>query len=546
VIPDCIPFSAIPHTTRIFSDFLSYSPDVRKFFPVQPDAEHVIALGKSVPRDLERQARVADALAKQNRAWGASEPTLRNIQRLRDGAFAVVTGQQVGLFGGPLMSLFKVASALALAKQVQQAGVDCVPIFWLATEDHDLDEVNQALFLTHDFQLASFKASTTGTAGAPVAHLRFAEGTNELVAQAAKLLGDSLAADYLRESYVDGETFSNAFAKLYTRIFSAQGLILLDPADPELHRIAAPLFLNAVRRCIELDQAVLERNRQLHDAGYHEQVKVTRESTALFALVDGARVAVHRKNSAYAIGTERLSREELQQRIAAAPENFSANVLLRPVLQDYWLPTLAYIGGPAEVAYFAQAAVLYEKLLGRITPILPRMSATLIEPRIERLLLKYEVELPDLFHGECQLRDCLAARALPPELKDDFELARRAIQVNLQRISTSLRKLDPTLVEAAERAASKVRYQVDRLQKRAAQAELRRSDIIARHAAQIEDALFPNKSLQEREIAALHFYASHGPELINRLVDLAQARCPEHKVLRLSSSTWNFRAFSLT
>src|SRR5208283_1212516 len=193
---DCISFSAIPHTTRIFSDFLSYSPEIRKFFPTPPDAEHVAEFAKSVPRDLARQSRVADALEKQNRAWGASEQTFRNIQRLREGAFAVVTGQQVGLFGGPLLSLFKIASALALAKQVQQAGVDCVPVFWLATEDHDLEEVNQALLLTHDFQLVPLKANTAGTAGSPVARIRFAEGTNQLVAEAAKLLGDSLAADY--------------------------------------------------------------------------------------------------------------------------------------------------------------------------------------------------------------------------------------------------------------------------------------------------------------------------------------------------------------
>src|SRR5271166_2035650 len=535
VIPDCISFNSIPHTTRIFSDFLSYSPAIRKFFPTPPDADHVTAFAKSVPRDRERQFRVADALEKQNRTWGASEQALGNIQRLREGAFAVVTGQQVGLFGGPLMSLFKVASALALAKQVQDASVDCVPVFWLATEDHDLDEVNQALFLTHDFHLVPFKVSTSGTESAPVAHIRFAGGTDEIVAQAADLLGDSLAADYLRESYTEGETFSNAFAKLYTRIFAGQGLILLDPADPELHRAAVPLFVEALRRSAELDQAVLERNRELHDAGYHEQVKVTRESTPLFALVEGARVPVHRKNGTYAIGTERLSGEEMEQRIVAAPENFSANVLMRPVLQDYWLPSLAYIGGPAEVAYFAQTAVLYEKLLGRITPILPRMSATLIEPRIERLLLKYEVELPELFHGECQLRDCLAARSLPAELKENFEHARRSVEAAMQRVRDSLQTLDPTLMEAAGRAASKMRYQVDRLEKRAAQAELRRTEILARHAAQIENALYPNKSLQEREIAALYFYANHGPELINRLIDLAQARCPEHKVLRLAS-----------
>ncbi len=533
MIPDCISFNAIPHTTRIFSDFLSYSPAIRKFYPTQPDAEHIAAFAKPVARDGQRQAAVADALEKQNRSWGASEATLRNIQRLREGAFAVVTGQQVGLFGGPLLALFKVASALAMAKQVAALGVECVPVFWLASEDHDLAEVNQSLLLTHDFQLAAFKAATSGIEGAPVSAIRFAEGTNETVRQAAELLGESLAADYLRESYVEGETFSNAYAKLYTRIFGEHGLILLDPADPELHRIATPLFVDAIKRTAEIDDALLARNRELQADKYHEQVKVTAESTPLFALADGARVPIHRANGQFKIGREVVSGEELQRRVEAAPENFNANVLLRPVLQDYWLPTLAYIGGPAEVAYFAQAAVVYQKLLGRVTPIISRMSATLVEPRIERLLTKYQVDLPELFHGECQLRDCMAARSLPPELRQDFEQARRAVDEAMHRASASLQKLDPTLVEAAARATSKMRYQIDRLEKRAAQAELRRTEIITRHAAQIENAVYPKKTLQEREIAGLYFYAKYGPELINRLVELAQTRCPEHKVLVL-------------
>ncbi len=533
VIPDCISFNAIPHTTRIFSDFLSYSPAIRKFFPTQPDAEHIAAFAKSVPRDGQRQALVADALEKQNRSWGASEATLRNIQRLREGAFAVVTGQQVGLFGGPLLALFKVASVIALAKQVEALGVECVPVFWLASEDHDLAEVNQSLLLTHDFQLVPFKLATRGIEGAPVSTIRLAEGTSEAVAHAAELLGESLAADYLRESYAEGETFSNAYAKLYTRIFGEHGLILLDPADPELHRIAAPLFADAIQRTAEIDDALLARNRELQAEKYHEQVKVTAESTPLFAVVEGARVPIHRANGQFKIGREVVSGEELQRRVQATPESFNANVLLRPVLQDYWLPTLAYIGGPAEVAYFAQAAVVYQKLLERVTPMVSRMSATLVEPRIERLLTQYQVDLPELFHGECQLRDCMAARSLPAELKQDFEQARRAVEEAMQRASGSLQKLDPTLVEAARRATSKMRYQIDRLEKRAAQAELRRSEIITRHAAQIENAVYPHKTLQEREIAGLYFYAKYGPELISRLVELAQTRCPEHKVLVL-------------
>src|SRR5271166_5423175 len=533
VIPDCISFADVPHTTHIFRDFLSYSPAIRKFFPTPPDVAHIAAFAKSVKRDRERQSKVAEVLERQNRAWEASDATLRNVQRLRDGAFAVVTGQQVGLFGGPLLSLFKAASVLALAKQVEAQGVNCVPVFWLASEDHDLAEVNQSLLLTSDYQLAPFTAPTHGIEGAPVSTLHFAEGMNGIVEQAASLLGESLAADYLRESYAEGETFSGGYANLFTRIFREHGLIFLDPSDAELHRVATPLFVDAVSHAAELDEAILARNRELQAAGYHEQVKVTGESTPLFALVDGARVPIHRANGQFKIGREVVSSDELQHRIEASPESFSANVLLRPVLQDYWLPTLAYIGGPAEIAYFAQAEVIYEKLLGRVTPVTSRLSATLIEPRIERLLTKYQLNLQDLFHGESQLRNELAARSLPAELKLDFERGRLAVEEAMQRIGESLQRLDPTLVEAARRAANKMRYQVGRLEKRAAQAELRREAILTGHAEQIENALYPYKTLQEREIAGLYFYSRYGAELLARLIETAQAPCPEHKIVRL-------------
>jgi bacillithiol biosynthesis cysteine-adding enzyme BshC len=403
----------------------------------------------------------------------------------------------------------------------------------MATEDHDLEEVNQALLLGSEYRLAPFTAAAEGKADSPVASVRFAAGTNELVASAAEVLGESAAAEYLRESYRVGETFSGAYARLYTKLFSQHGLVLLDPADAELHRIAAPLFVEAIERAGELDDALLARNREMSKAGYHEQVKVTAESTPLFALVDGARVPVHRANGGFAIRKERLSLEELKRRIEEHPENFNANVLLRPVLQDYWLPTLAYIGGPAEIAYFAQVGVVFEKLLGRVATVLPRMSATLLEPKIEKLLAKYGLTLTDLFHGERRLRDELAARSLPAELKLDFERGRLAVEEAMQRISESLQKLDSTLVEAARRSANKMRYQVGRLEKRAAQAELRKDEVLTRHATQIENALYPHKTLQEREISGIYYYAKYGASLVDQLIEAAQARCPEHKIVRV-------------
>jgi bacillithiol biosynthesis cysteine-adding enzyme BshC len=533
VIPDCIPFSSIPHTTKLFTDYLLQAPGIRKFYPHRSDGSDIASLVSVVPSGTETHRRVADVLERQNRAWGASDTVLRNIQRLREGAKAVVTGQQVGLFGGPLLALLKVASALALAQHVERSGVPCVPVFWMASEDHDLAEINQALLLTHDFNLVQFEVATKGVEGSPVADIRLADGTADLVAQAAELLGDSLGAEYLRESYSEGETLSNAYARLHARIFADHGLIILDPADEELHRIAAPLFVEAIRRVSELDAALLARNRELAARGYHEQVKVTDLSTPLFALVERVRVPVHRANGQFSILTERLSSDELIRRVEARPQDFSANVLLRPVLQDYWLPTLAYFGGPAEVAYFAQVGVVYEKLLRRITPILSRLSATLIEPRIARLVEKYQVELPEMFHGEGELRERIATRSLPPQLKDDFLKGKLAVEEAMQRISESLARLDPTLVRAANRATSKMLYQVSRLERRSGSAELRRNEVIARHAAQIENALYSRKTLQEREISGIYFYAKYGPQLIERLVESAQARCPEHRIIQL-------------
>ncbi len=256
LIPDCIPFSSIPHTTKLFSDYLSYAPSLRPFYPQAPEAGLVVARAALVPAGTRIHQQVADALERQNRAFGAGEKTLANIQRLREGAHAVVTGQQVGLFGGPLLSLLKAASVLALAKQVESAGVACVPVFWMATEDHDLAEVNQTLLLTNDYQLESFSAESVGQPDSPVANVRFGARTEELISRAATVLGHSDASALLQESYREGETFSGAFAKLYTRLFGEHGLILLDPADEELHRWRRRCLLrrssglkNWMRRC---------------------------------------------------------------------------------------------------------------------------------------------------------------------------------------------------------------------------------------------------------------------------------------------------------
>lgn len=532
---ECLPIGQIPHTTQLFTDFLTAYPKLQQFYPRPPYLQQWAKDEASrINYDSARREQVSAILQRQNQAWGASDRTLDNIARLRQGAAVVVTGQQVGLFGGPLFSVFKALTAVKLAEVARQNGVDCVPIFWLATEDHDLEEVNQVFLPGSESSLRKFAAELKAHPDAPVGRIAFGDEIQPLVNEAAELLGDSEISAGLRDSYRPGQTFGNAFARLYANIFADWGVILLDASDPELHQVAAPIYRLASERAAELDDTLLARGNELDSAGYHQQVKVTPSSTLLFTLRDGARVPVHRNaDSEFVIENDKISRRELLARIDSAPQDFSPNVLLRPVVQDYLLPTLAYTGGNAEVAYFAQAAVVYEKLLGRITPVIPRFSATLVEPKLRSLLDRYRLSLPDVFQAPDALRERLAASTLSGDLQSAFDSADSSLKESLSAIREALGNIDKTLVDAAENAESKIRYQLESLRAKAARAELRHTEVLGRHAQLLSNALYPNKILQEREIGGVYFLARYGKNLLQNVYDSMQADCLDHQVISL-------------
>ena len=533
----CLPFRQVPHTTRLFLDYLSYAPAVQQFYPRSPNfPEWMKDEATRIRYDETRRARISEILDRQNRAFGSGQKALANVERLRRGAVAAVTGQQVGLFGGPLFSIFKALTAVKLADQATAAGIDCVPIFWLATEDHDLAEVNHVSLISESGAPEPLTVGSHSVTDAPVGTVLLGSEVDPVVERAAAFLGDCDVTAWLREAYRPEETLGSSFAKLFARLFADWGVILLDPADKQMHELAKPLLCAAVERCSELNDALLARGKALEAAGYHQQVKVTSATTPLFQVKGGSRTPIRRKNNGseeFLIGEERFSAPELLRKIEAAPEEFNANVLLRPVMQDYLLPTLAYTGGAAEVAYFAQVGVVYEKLLGRVTPVLPRFSATLVEPKPQRILEKYGLGLPDLFHGPEKLREIMGQKTLPTDLKSRFEEAKASLEKSMGFIRFSLNRLDPTLVEAASNAEAKMQYQLSQLEARAARAELQRNDVLARHVEALSNSLLPNKVLQEREIAGISFVARYGPALLKDLYEIIHTDCHDHQVIDL-------------
>jgi bacillithiol biosynthesis cysteine-adding enzyme BshC len=307
----------------------------------------------------------------------------------------------------------------------------------------------------------------------------------------------------------------------------------MDPLNPELQRLASPLYQQVVKARDEVDRSLLERGKELEAAGYHQQVKVTPSSTLLFLEIDGARTPLRRVNGNFAAGEKRYSETELINYINTSPETVSGNALLRPIIQDYLLPTVAYVGGPAEVAYFAQAGVVYQKLLGRVTPIIPRLSTTLLDARDQRLLAEYGLTLRDVIERDAKLGEFLAARRLDNDMEKAFANVGRLVEEQIGGLEKQLKQFDATLADAAKHSRSKIQYQLSRLRGRAANALLRRNQELGRHAESLRKSLFPNGELQERQIAGISYLARFGEDLLTRLESAARGGCNGHHVVRM-------------
>jgi bacillithiol biosynthesis cysteine-adding enzyme BshC len=526
---DCYPMTAMPGLTRLFQDYCAASPAARPFYAALPPDS---SWQRRPPVPAHWPELVA-LLAEQNPS-AAAAPALA---ALRAGAGVTVTGQQVGLFGGPLFTPFKAGTALARAREASAAGRPHAAIFWLASEDHDFAEINHVVFPARR-ELRTLTYTAAPDVPRPVGGIVLDESITPLVEQAWELLGPSDAMEALAAAYKPGQTFAQAFAAFYSQAFAAQGLLVLDAAGRAIHRMGAPVLRAGLERADELHAALLDRNRELAAAGYHAQVAVTAESSLLFLIDEstGARLALKRiapsaqePQGLWQAGRKTFSTAELVGILDAAPERISPSALLRPVFQDHLLSTSLTIGGPAEIAYFAQSAVLFERILGRVTPAQPRFSATLVEPAIGELLKKHELTLERvLTENPSSLAQLLAARAMPIEGKQKLAAAGKALDTELTTLSGWMRSLDSGLGRSADTAASKMRYQMNRLRRLAANFQLQREASLGRAAEAICQSLYPGGVLQERLHGAAYYLARYGFELNEQITEEASRSCPGH------------------
>jgi bacillithiol synthase len=531
----CIRAVDVPHTSRLYSSYLQDFPSVARFYGHPPTFESIRRISGNVHPDPESRVRIAEALRAQNRGFGSDGSVETALDRFASGAAAIVTGQQVGLFSGPSYTIYKALTALRVAEELERAGTPAVAIFWLATEDHDLAEIDHCFWPSRE-GVEKIALPSSEHEGSRAGEVLLGEAVVAAVERArAKLEGP--AADEMRTalagSYAPSETYGSAFGKLLARLFAGKGLILLDPISQELHRLAEPLYRAALERHSELNQALLARGRDLERAGYHIQVKVVEESTALFLNLDGKRLPVRARNGDFSVGRRTSSLAELTDLLARSPTDFSANVLFRPVIQDALLSTVAYIAGPSEISYLAQASVNYDRLLGRMPVILPRASFTLIDTHSVRLLHKYELEFSDVLAGGAKLRAKMEGTLLPKTLTRRFERGDKSLRKMLTELREQVTKLDSTLGGAMDTAESKMLFQFSKLQEKAGRALALRSSILDSHEKELLTQLYPNGGLQERAHCFLPMLAMQGVGFLDELGRRIKFGGAKHQVLYL-------------
>ena len=538
VVVDYASFQEPP--TALFRDYLKGEPRVRPFYE-GGGAWDLEALLRSADRTLtlaRPRPALADALSRQQQERGAGAAAERAAQLKDAAAVAVVTGQQPVLFGGPLYVLYKAAAAVRLAAELEaRRGKPVVPVFWSASEDHDFAEVRSVAILDDAGRIRTLRYEPAREpVGQPAARIVLDDTITGLVAEAERVLPAGQHRDQaialLRECYRPGTTLAAAFARLISSL--VPGLVVLDPSDPALKAQMAPVLSREITEGSPTSMLGAKAGEALLAAGYHQQVPIRPGFLNLFVVMEGERRALGSSNGALEVRGlgRKIPAAEAARLVESDPASWSAGVLLRPLAQDHLLPTAAYIGGPAEIAYHAQIGPSYAHFGIPRPALVPRPSVTLVEPAQARALEAEGLELWDL-QADPEVVALRWAREAHPGVEAAFARTREALEREMAAVEEALAALDPTLRGAADSARGRALHQIESLHEKSVRALKKRDQTRADRLRRTRDALLPGGSFQERGLGILSLVARYGPAVIGEVAARMELWAKGHQVMPL-------------
>ncbi len=543
-----IDFSDLPQSSggfsKFFIDYLDDFPKVHEYF--ESDFHSMHNVRKYIDRlqsQYQHRNTLAQVLAEQNQQFGCSDLTREHIAQLAENnTFAVVTGQQVGMFGGPLYTMYKTLTAIKLARQLNASFPDSkfIPVFWLEGEDHDFEEVNKVGVLNHDHVPVKLAYLPNGkplekNAGA-VGEIQFDGYLQTFFSDVQKSLQNTefkpALMEALQQAYFSGTTFNSGFVRLMNRLFIDDGIVFISSNDRRLKQLLSPIFRKEIQEYPRVSQLIIQRSAEL-EQHYHAQIKT--KALNLFMFHKGGRYFIEPRENDFSLkGTRHfLPKEELLRITDESPELLSPNVALRPICQDTLLPTIAYVAGPSEIAYFGQLKPVYHYFNMAMPIIYPRASVTLIEERSEKVLEKYEVDLPQIFMHADKVQRKVIDMISEVKIDEMFADASKRTDELLNEMKFGLNYIDPTLLGPLESTREKINVQLGILKDKVQQAQQRKHEIALRQLNKTVNMLLPNGNFQERELSIVYFLNKYGMEFLNKRKEEIRIDSFKHQVLHL-------------
>lgn len=533
-------FNQLFHPTKLFNDYLS--GDLSDYFRhnfIDSESPKKVAFEIN-SKNIDRHVLFRVVLGG-NKKLGASAKILHNIELLKQPeTLCVFSSQQTAIFGGPMYTIYKALTAAKLAEKFQET-LKCpvVPCFWMATDDHDFEEVRWASFLQRSGELTTTSYNPSNDpSGIPVAEITFDENVKELVESVESSLIDTefkrALVESVKEFYSPGRKLSEAFARLFNYFLGDRGIILVDPNFPGMKDFFIGVFTREILYHTKTQQLFEQRTGQLLKNGYHAQVHKTGENLNLFYHDRGRRNLVIYGDSYCPDGSsDKFLPEELLKIAEKSPQRFSTNVLLRPLAQCAAFPTLCQVVGPSELAYFAQIEPLFEFFEVPFPVVYPRSGMTIVEPQIKRILNKYKLNLPELKSELEGTIGRVVEKLFPSETAEAVMSLQDHFNGDLEKYAGMLQKTDLEGYQLIINFKKHIDYKLKQLQKKLKTTNKKRHKELASQIRRTYAFLFPANKLQERVISPVYYANKFGPESFHKIFEALEVDKPGHIALEL-------------
>jgi len=514
--------------TPLFVDYLNDFEKLKDYYAA--DFRDRKSWKKLIDKVLSKQkdrSTLIRVLTEQNKQHHCGIRTLANIDLLgNENTVAVVTGQQVGICSGPLYTIYKTVTAIKLAEQLstQFPDYNFVPVFWVENEDHDFEEINKLNVLNPAGEVQTIEylfggkpfERNPGPVGSIVIDSFIDNFFDRLQTQLQESEFKLPLFTALRGYYRSGATLGAAFVGLMNQVFEDSGLVFLDPGNVELKKILKPVFQKEIAGLSKTSQMVVDTSAGLEEH-YHAQIKA--KSINLFMLHKGGRYLIEPRENDYSLkGTRQFfSKEELNSIVENSPELISPNVVLRPICQDAILPTIAYVGGPSEVAYFAQLKPVYEFFDVQMPVVYPRASVTIMEEKVKNILEKFQVDFTEIWSDIDPLLIRIAEQVSEVKVDVLFDLLHRRIHEAVAESRFGIQQIDPTLSGAIDSTLSRIESQLNVLKEKAQSAQQRRQEVTIKQIQKVAANIFPKSNFQEREFNVIYYMNKYGPDFVKWL-----------------------------